>query len=400
MDPPAEHPHESPDIERAMTKNLPMNEFPLLDPRDGIPLFYPYVPSEAIAEVTDTLSGRWIGQGPKVDLFEKKFEDMFLGQHRALAVGSGTDALHLAYLLADVTADDEVIVPVFTCTATNIPLLYIGAKIVFADIDPDTMNISVADVKRKITPKTKAIVCVDYGGVPCDYDALNALCQEHGLKLISDAAHSIGSSYKGRMSGTCADFTIFSFQAIKTLTTGDGGLLAIRDISLLDKAKRLRWFGIDRSAKQGGIWENDIVEVGYKYQMTDIAAGIGLAGLTAIQDVIRRRNELFKTYETHLKTSRARLVGHAETDDYFTSAWLLTIIVDEDRLGLMKFLRENGIESGQVHYRNDRYSVLGGRCNDLPNMDEVEDRYLVLPLHPRVRAEDVERICSLINEGW
>ena len=167
-----------------MTKNLPMNEFPLLDPRDGIPLFYPYVPSEAIAEVTDTLSGRWIGQGPKVDLFEKKFEDMFLGQHRALAVGSGTDALHLAYLLADVTADDEVIVPVFTCTATNIPLLYIGAKIVFADIDPDTMNISVADVKRKITPKTKAIVCVDYGGVPCDYDALNALCREHGLKLI------------------------------------------------------------------------------------------------------------------------------------------------------------------------------------------------------------------------
>ena len=383
-----------------MIKNQPMNEFPLLDPRDGIPLFYPYVPAEAITEVTDTLSGRWIGQGPKVDLFEKKFEEMFLGKYRALAVGSGTDALHLAYLLADVTADDEVIVPVFTCTATNIPLLYIGAKIVFADIDPDTMNISVADIQRKITPKTKAIVCVDYGGVPCDYDALNALCREHGLALISDAAHSIGSSYKGQMSGTCADFTIFSFQAIKTLTTGDGGLLAIRDASLLEKAKRLRWFGIDRSAKQGGIWENDIVEVGYKYQMTDIAAGIGLAGLSHIQDVIRRRNELFKAYETHLRTPRARLVGHAETDDYFTSAWLLTIIVDENRLGLMKFLREHGIESGQVHYRNDRYSVLGGRCTDLPNMDAVEDRYLVLPLHPRVRTEDVERICSLINKGW
>ena len=383
-----------------MKKNQPMNEFPLLDPRDGIPLFYPYVPTEAIAEVTDTLSGRWIGQGPKVDLFEKKFEEMFLGQHKALAVGSGTDALHLAYLLSDVTADDEVIVPVFTCTATNIPLLYIGAKIVFADIDPDTMNISVADVERKITKKTKAIVCVDYGGVPCDYDALNRLCREHGLKLISDAAHSIGSVYKGQNSGTCADFTIFSFQAIKTLTTGDGGMLTIRDASLLEKAKRLRWFGIDRSAKQGGIWENDIVEIGYKYQMTDIAAGIGLAGLKHIQDVIRHRNELFKAYEAKLTTPRIRLVGKSSTSDYFTCAWLLTIIVDKDRIALMKKLREHGVESGQVHYRNDRYSVLGGRRNDMPNMDDVEDRYLVLPLHPRVREADVEKICGLINEGW
>jgi perosamine synthetase len=383
-----------------MTLNQPMNEFPLLKPEEGIPLFYPHVPPEAITQVTDTLSGRWIGQGPKVDEFEKQFEAMFLGEHKALAVGSGTDALHLAYLLANICAGDEIIVPVFTCTATNIPLLYIGAKIIFADIDPKTFNISIEDVKRKITPKTKAIVCVDYGGVPCDYDALHALCREHHLTLISDAAHSIGSVYKGQISGTCADFTVFSFQAIKTLTTGDGGLLAIRDASLLDKAKRLRWFGIDRSAKQGGIWENDIVEVGYKYQLTDIAAGIGLAGLKHIQQVIDYRNALFQAYEAHLNSPRIALVGHSRTDHYFTSAWLLTIIVDKDRMGLMKKLREHGIESAQVHYRNDRYSVLGGRCHDLPNMDALEDRYLVLPIHPRVRVEDVQKICGLINEGW
>jgi dTDP-4-amino-4,6-dideoxygalactose transaminase len=142
------------------------------------------VPKEAIAEVTDTLSGRWIGQGPKVDRFEKLFEEKFLGDYKALAVGSGTDALHLAYLLVGVEAGDEVIAPVFTCTATNIPLLYIGAKVVFADIDPDTMNISVEDVRRRITPKTKAVVCVDYGGVPCDYDGLQALCDQHGLHLL------------------------------------------------------------------------------------------------------------------------------------------------------------------------------------------------------------------------
>jgi dTDP-4-amino-4,6-dideoxygalactose transaminase len=153
----------------------PMNEYPLLDPKDGIPLFYPHIPEGAFDEVKDTLSGRWIGQGPKVDEFEKMFKKIFLGTHEAITVGSGTDALHLSYLLAGVLRDDEVIVPSFTCTATNIPLLYIGAKPVFADIDPKTMNISTSDIEHRITSKTKAIACVDYGGVPCDYNELNRI---------------------------------------------------------------------------------------------------------------------------------------------------------------------------------------------------------------------------------
>jgi dTDP-4-amino-4,6-dideoxygalactose transaminase len=378
----------------------PMNEYPLLDEKDGIPLFYPHVPHGAKDEVIETLSGRWIGQGPKVDEFERKIKEKFLGGHSALAVGSGTDALHLSYLLAGIKSGDEVIVPSFTCTATNIPLLYIGAKPVFADIDSKTMNICVKDIESKITEKTKAIACVDYGGVPCDYNELNRICSEYNLKLISDAAHSMGTKYKNTYSAQLADYTIFSFQAIKTLTTGDGGLVAIKNDNELELAKRLRWFGIDRTAKQGGIWENDIVDIGYKYQMNDIAAGIGLAGMREIDKVLDQRNKLFKCYEKNLRQNGLRLIGKSETEEYYNSAWLITIVVERDRIGLMRKLREYGIESAQVHYRNDRYSIFGGRRSDLPNMDEIEDKYLVLPLHTRMSDEHVYKICEVINSGW
>ena len=377
-----------------------MNEFPLLNADEGIPLFYPHIPEGAIEEVADTLSGRWIGQGPKVDKFEQEFKEKFLGNHEAIAVGSGTDALHLSYLLSDIQAGDEVIVPVFTCTATNLPLLYIGATPVFADIDPETMNICCEDVRRKITSKTKAISCVDYGGVPCDYDELNKICKEYNLKLISDAAHAIGSKYKGTFSAQHADFTIFSFQAIKTLTTGDGGLLAIKDHNLIEKAKRLRWFGIDRTAKQGGHWENDIVEVGYKYQMNDISAAIGLAGMKDIDKIIEYRNYLFSLYEEYLDSSEVTLIGSTRDSEYFNSAWLATIYVSGNREALMNKLRENNIESAQVHYRNDRYTVFGGRIDGLPNMDKYEDLYICLPLHTKMSREHVEKICALVNEGW
>jgi len=378
-----------------------MNEFPLMSPDEGVPLFYPHVPEGAVNEVMDTLQSRWIGQGPKVDLFEKKLKEKYLGDFSPLAVGSGTDALHLAYLLAGIKKGDEVLVPVFTCTATNIPLLYIGAKIVFVDIDPKTMNLCVKDLESKISERTKAVVCVDYGGVPCDYEQINKLCKKFNTLLIADAAHSIGSKYKGKYSGQLADFTIFSFQAIKTLTTGDGGLLIIKDPALMDKAKQLRWFGIDRCAKQKGIWENDIKEIGFKYQMNDISAAIGLAGMLEIDKVISYRNYLFKKYEECLSDcSHARLVGFSKTEDYFNSAWLATILVKSNRHDLMKKLRENKIESAQVHYRNDRYTIFSESKIPLPNMDALEDRYLVLPLHTKMNVDNVAKICQLVNSGW
>lgn len=377
-----------------------MNEYPLMEEgRDAIPLFYPHVPSGAIQEVTETLEGRWIGQGPKVEEFEQQMANRFLTTETAVAVGSGTDALHLAYILAGIKSGDEVLAPVFTCTATNIPLLYLGANIRFVDVDPITLNLCLDDLRKKITPNTRAIVCVDYGGVPNHYKELRELASEYNIPIISDAAHSLGSVYQGKYACTWADFSIFSFQAIKTLTTGDGGMLIIKDSSLAEQARRIRWFGIDRQAKQGGIWENDITEIGFKYQMNDIAAGIGLAGLRELDAIIEHRQNLIRCYEKNLKQDRVSLVGFGSVEEGAVP-WLATILVDSDRKGLMDLLRRFSIESAQVHYRNDRYKIFSNFKVSLPKMDEVEDKYLVLPLHTKISESDVLRVCEVVNRGW
>lgn len=376
-----------------------MDEAQLMETEEGIVLFHPQIPTSAIERVSKVLSGRWIGQGPLVDEFEKTFENRYGKGKKALAVGSGTDALHLAYLLAGLQPGDEVIAPVFTCTATNIPFLYMGVKIVFADVDPNTMNLDIQHVKQLITEKTKAIVCVHYGGLPCEMDALAELSKTYNIPIIEDAAHALGATYKGQVVGEISPFTMYSFQAIKHITTGDGGLLLLPE-ELHEKAKRIRWFGIDRSAKQKGIWENDITEVGYKYQMTDIGAAMGLAGLEEFDAVLAFRQSLFKAYEAQLGAlPDVKFIGGGYTDRTH-AAWMCTIHI-ENRKGLWQKLRDNRIESAQVHYRNDRYSIFGGQVEGrFPNMDAIEDKYLVLPLHPKMKLEDVTYITNVIKSGW
>jgi dTDP-4-amino-4,6-dideoxygalactose transaminase len=176
-------------------------------------------------------------------------------------------------------------------------------------------------------------------------------------------------------------------------------MLVLRNRELVQQAERIRWFGIDRSNKQKGTWENDIWEVGYKYQMTDIAAAMGLAGLHEFDSTLAYRQRLFQAYKKGLSgTGGIKLIG-AEATDRTHAAWLCTAIV-ENRIDFMKCLREHKIESGQVHYRNDRYSVLGGRRDDLPNMDAVEENYIVLPLHMHLTEADVAYVCEVIKKGW
>ena len=243
---------------------MSFREMPLMSDKKGTVLFYPYIPKKSINSLRNVLSGRWIGQGPMVDKFEKRFSKMFARGNSCLATGAGTDALHLAYILAGLKSGDEVIAPVYTCTATNIPFLYMGVKIKFADVDPITMNISVKSVKKLITPKTKAIVCTHYGGLPCDMDELKKISSKYKIPIIEDAAHALGASYKNKPIGSISEFTMFSFQAIKHITTGDGGMLCMKNKKFLNKAQRTRWFGIDRKGKQKGTWKNDIYEIGYK----------------------------------------------------------------------------------------------------------------------------------------
>lgn len=380
-----------------MTKPIE-SDLPLMAAEEGIVLFHPHVPRKAKEYVSDTLDGRWIGQGPKVEQFEPAFRSRFGLEGPCVAVGSGTDALHLVFLLAGIKPGDEVLTPVFTCAATNIPLLYIGADIRFVDIDPGTLNISVADLRSKISARTKAIVCVHYGGLPCDMEAIHAIAAEHSIPVIEDAAQALGASYDSEPIGKNSDFAAFSFQAIKQLTTGNGGMIVFRDQALEEKAKRLRWFGIDRVRKQKGIWENDITEIGYKYEMTDVQAAIGLAGLEEFDEIATLRRSLYRRY-----VERLRSLPHVRIVDDFDprkghAAWLITVVV-EHRMQCQLKLRSRRIESGQVHFRNDRYSIFATK-DEFPGMDSIDGNYLVLPLHTKMSLADVELICDVLKEGW
>lgn len=375
-------------------------DYPLLEAKGrSIPLFYPHIPKNAKKSVSKVLSTRWIGQGPLVDIFEKKFSNQFSDGMPVIAVGSGTDALHLAYLLSDIKKGDEIICPVFTCTATNIPLLYLDAKIKFADIDPDTLNISIKSVEKLITKKTKAIVFVNYGGILNNLDKLKKIAKKNKLFLIQDAAQSLGAKYRNKSITKYSDFTIFSFQAIKHITSGDGGALVVKNKSLEKIGKRLRWFGIDRPKKQGGTWENDIKEVGYKYQLTDLGACLLLDSMKEYKFIKSHRNSIYKTYLKNIIQNKKIKCVQSLDKNAKEVMWLFTIISPFKDI-LQKKLREKNIETNQVHFRNDRYSIFKkfSKNKNFKNMDNIQDKYLVLPLHTKMTINDAKRVSYEINK--
>jgi perosamine synthetase len=378
---------------------MSFKEIPLMKMSEGTVLFHPYVSKKSFRNVKKVLSGRWIGQGPLVDQFEVKFKSMFGKKNHCLATGSGTDALHLSYILAGLKKGDEVIAPLFTCTATNIPFLYMGVKIKFADIDPATMNISIQSVKKLINKKTKAIVCMHYGGLPCDLDELKKLSKKYKIPLIEDAAHALGATFDGKPIGSMSDFTMFSFQAIKHITTADGGMLCIKNNKLINKAKRIRWFGIDREKKQKATWENDIYEIGYKYQMTDLGASVGLEGLNDFKKILNHRKKIFNIYLENLSKNKNILCVNKNDGKRTHAAWLFTIISRKKDL-IQRKLREKRIETNQVHFRNDKYSIFKDfvKGKKYPNMDYAENKYLAIPVHHKVSAQKAKYIADLINK--
>lgn len=335
-------------------------------------LFKPYVSLRAIYYVTRTLLSSQLAEGPKVKQFEKEFGEKF-NKKNVVAVNSGTSALELAYELAGIMPGDEVIVPVLTCTATNLPILHRKAKIVFADIDYD-LNINIQDVKNKITKKTKAIVFVHFGGNNRGLRELLSICKERGIILIEDAAQAVGSEFWGR-----AEYTAVSLQAIKILTSGDGGLLICKRGKDAEKARRLRWFGIDREEKQKGI-DVDVKEAGYKYHMNDISASIGLGNLRSIDKVIAHQKELMKIYESYGLQANIWLAGGSTH-----------VHVEDAKEAYSKI----GVQVGDHHYRNDKYTVFGGRVDDCESMDWEENYYWFVPQHYGVSKRMAHKIGKL-----
>lgn len=369
-------------------------------------LFKPYLSEEAKNATRKQMDTRWIGQGPKVDEFEQLFKERISHKHKAIAVNSGTSAIHLAYILAGIKDGDEVVGPVFTCSASYAGLLYQRAKVVFADINKDNLNIDPDHVEtlfKERGERIKAIVVVHYAGYLADLNRLHEIARKWNVPIIEDAAQAIGSVYKGRNIGEISPFTCYSFQAIKSLTTADGGMLTIEDPMLEEKAKRIRWFGIDRKAKFEERWKKDIWEVGYKYQMTDIEAVMGIEGLKDLDRVINHSRSLFRAYVEGLEGIPGIRVmckdDLKEENGTKPTYWLCTVEVDKKE-DLKRKLAENGIESNETHFRCDRYTVYGGRVYNCPNMDYLEDRYLLLPMHQYVTVEDVSYITNIIKQGW
>lgn len=362
-----------------------------------ITLFWPYVSEQTSKAVAEVLKTRWIGQGPAVNALEKKFESLF-GIPHAVSVNSCTSAIHLSLILSGVKDGDEVITTPMTCSATNIPILYCRAKAVFADIQPETLNIDPRSIAQKITPKTKTILVVHWGGQPCDMTPIHEMAKKHRLSVIEDAAHALGATYQGKSVGALSDFTCFSFQAIKQITSGDGGMLTTLSGEQAHHATLLRWYGMDRNFRGSFYDKHRITEVGYKYHMNDIVATMASTQLDELPALAARRKEIADRYRKEL-SGVAGLALLEEKKDRTSGNWLFTIRIKK-RESFTQHLTDHGIESHLVHVRCDIFPIFGGKRQDLPAMNEAEEEYVSIPLHNHLTDEDVTKVVRTIQQGW
>ena len=361
-----------------------------------IPLFKVFMPESVMGPLKETLLSGYIGEGPKVKEFEARLAG-WTGNSKILALNSGTSAIHLALRLANVGPGDEVISTPMTCTATNMPILAAGARIVWSDIDPWTGNIDPEDVRKKITKKTKAVICVHWGGYPCELLKLACCTVDKGIPVIEDAAHAFGSYYMDNAIGSYSRFTCFSFQAIKGLTTVDGGALACMFEQDCDRGRLLRWYGIDRNAKGKDLrCEDDIAEYGYKYHMNDVCATIGIEQLKHTGNLINLHRCHARMYDEAFKDLKGvKLLRYRKGLD--SSYWLYTIRVRE-RDGFIDYMNDAGIMASKVHARNDLHSCFKDSRCELPGVDEFYAEQVSIPVGWWLTEEEVNYIISKVRE--
>jgi dTDP-4-amino-4,6-dideoxygalactose transaminase len=308
--------------------------------------------------------------------------------------------LSLALRLAGVIPGDEVITTPLTCTATNMPILMHGADIVWADVGED-FNIHPQSIEENITPKTKAVIVVHWGGYPCDMERIYKLSQDHNFAVIEDCAHCWGSTYKGSTIGDCqySDYAMFSFQAIKHLTTVDGGALYLKDQNDYDAAKLLRWYGIDRESPRKDMrCEEDILNWGYKYHMNDVCATIGLANYDHANENVRTAMDNGRYYEKELKDVDGIKITQFSTDRK-SSYWLFTVLV-EDRTSFANMMGSNGIAVSRVHERNDKHTCFSAFKKDLPALESIINKMICIPVGYWVGPEDLKHVVNSIKGGW
>ncbi len=377
-----------------------------------LPFALPEIGDEEIAEVVDTLKSGWVTTGPKAKRFEEAFA-RFLGTPEPLhciAVNSATAGLHLALEALGVGPGDEVITTTHTFTATAEVVRYLGADVKLVDIDPATLNIDVQAVEAAITPRTKALLPVHYGGLAADMPALLALARRHGLKVVEDAAHALPTTSAGALVGTLgSDATVFSFYANKTITTGEGGMLVTRDDALARRARTMRLHGMSRDAfdrftAKVPSWYYEIVAPGFKYNLTDIAAAMGLHQLAKAERFQQRRQQIAERYNRLLAGLPLLLPPQAAAGD--RHAWhLYPVRLSDDtacsRDALVEALYAAKIGCS-VHYIplhlhpywRDRYGL---QASMFPHSQHAYERLISLPIYTRMADADVDRVAEVLR---
>lgn len=366
----------------------------------NIPIFSTYIDSSAKKNIGRVLDFTFLSEGNFVKQFEEDLS-VKLGLINPVAVNSGTSALHLAVILAGIRAGDEVIMPAQTFIASAMAVLYEKGKPVFADIQYETGNIDPKSVIKKITQKTRAIMVVHWGGYPVDLDEIHEIAREHKLVVIEDAAHALGAIYKSKPVGSISDFTCFSFQAIKHLTTGDGGAVCCLKKEDAKSAFTKRWFGIDReNSKPSQLGERifDISSVGYKYHMNDYSAALGLANLRNFKTRLSKRKQIAQKYRRDLlKIGGIKLFE--DKADREGSCWLFGMHV-ERRDNFIEAMKSRGISVSVVHQRVDKNSIFGRVKKDLINQARFDESKIHIPIHDALPYKDVDYIINSIKKGW
>ncbi len=372
-----------------------------------VPFHRAPVGEEEVQAVSEVIRSGWLTMGPKTFEFEKEFAK-YVGAQHAVAVSTGTAALHLSLEAAGVQAGDEVLLPTTTFTATAEAVTYVGARPVLVDIDTDTMNIDPEDAAQRITPKTKAIIPVHLGGQPCDMDEIQALARVHHLRVVEDAAHALPSEYQGKRVGQISEFTCFSFYATKTLTTGEGGMITTDNPEAAERMRRMRLHGIERDAwrryRGDGFWFYEVLEAGFKYNLTDFQSAMGLVQL-AKSDSMRVAREAIAQRYTAAFSSCEELVIPTVREDRSTS-WHLYILrlrldrLKKDRNSFIEALQRHGVACSvhfiPLHLQPYYQRAHGYEPGDFPRAEREYYSCLSLPIYPGMTDLEINHVISTV----
>ena len=370
----------------------------------NIPLFKVHMPPTVIDSLKEVIYSGIINEGSQVTEFEKGLQSI-IGNPLTVATNSCTSSLTLALRIAGVGPGDEVVSSPVTCVATNTPVKNLFAKPIWCDVNPLNGTIDPFSIREKLTEKTKAILCVDWAGIPADLDQIKAIGQERGVKIIEDAAQAFGAIYKGKLVGSISDFTAFSFQAIKHITTGDGGALSFLDKNDYMRGKCLKWFGINREVTQkstgdwrGSRWDCVIPEAGYKMHMNNIGATIGVEQLKYVDAILKVHRKNAAYYMESLRDIKGITLPDIQEENL--PAWWVFMFFAERRDDLVHKLSDYGVHSSLLHLRNDTYECFGGLQTELPGVDQFYDSEICIPCGWWVSDDDVKYIVDVIKKGW